>query len=222
MLRGCIHGRVLLSMEKLIFSSITWDILEQKLGIVEIPRQVLFENVPAVQPSPTLVESIRRGRQARLINERDRAYRLISPVLLELEQLRLNRISILPEVPLEIDASIQLSGTPDFLISGSGTHQVVPIAAIIEAKREDIEAGLPQCVAELYVAYLLNEHRLNSIYGCVTTGDNWKFVRFEGQTKHVIVDRTTMYIAELSTLLSAFCSVIDTALEGLARSAQKV
>jgi hypothetical protein len=40
--------------------------------------------------------------------------------------------------------------------AGNVRAKVIPIVTIVEAKHEDIEGGLPVCVAELYAAYLLN------------------------------------------------------------------
>ncbi|BAZ06525.1 hypothetical protein [Calothrix sp. NIES-3974] len=59
-----------------------------------------------------------------------------------------------------------------------------PVITIVEAKREDLNAGLGQCVAEMIAAQRFNEQNQKSIpiiYGAVTTGDRWKFLRLEHQ-----------------------------------------
>jgi hypothetical protein len=150
--------------EKLTVSAMTWDILEERYHIREAPRQSLIVGAPPVAASAALIEYLRRARSARLINERARAYYLIHPVLAELEVLRPGEVFPLPEVSLQIESAEGLCGTPDFILSGSGTHKVVPIMVVEEAKREDIEAGLPQCAAELYAAYLLNGGRPSELY----------------------------------------------------------
>ncbi len=55
-----------------------------------------------------------------------------------MEALRPGQISTLPEVRLEVKGLEGLSGFPDFLISGSVVHKIVPIISIIEAKKDDI------------------------------------------------------------------------------------
>lgn len=190
------------------FKDVTWELLEERFGIQEAPRRLLFEGVEAVSPSITLVENLRRGKRSRLINERDRTYRLVSPVLQELEVLRANQVVLLPEIAIEADG---LGGNPDFIISGSTTHKILPILSIIEAKREDLEAGLPQCIAALHTAQRLNGGTPEPIYGCVTAGDDWRFVSLYGQRKRVVVDSELYYIADIATLLGVLCQIIDRA-----------
>jgi hypothetical protein len=194
----------------------TWDILEQKHGVEEVPREPFFKDVQMIDPSPTLQEVLRRGRRSRLINERAKATRLVDPVLSELEMLRPGKIATLPEVRMSIKSVEGLSGCPDFLISGSMVHKIVPIVAIIEAKKDDIDEGLPQCAVELLVAHLVNQGRLQPIYGCVTTGDDWQFLRLFGDKKRVQVDQDLYYINDLPRLLGVLCNIVDTSLAALA------
>lgn len=191
----------------------TWDLLEEKYGIREVAREPFFdETIAGIDPSPTLREILRRARRSRLINERAKATRMVDPVLAELETLRQGKIATLPEVLLQVKGVEGLSGCPDFLISGSVLHKIVPIIAIIEAKKDDIDEGLAQCIAELYVAYLLNKGKLRQIYGCVTTGDEWQFLRLDGEIKAAQVDENRYYINELPRLLGVLCHIVDGAL----------
>ena len=54
--------------DKLTFSTMTWEILEEKYGILPTLDRVLFEGCAPVEPTPTLVECLRRGRRSRLAN----------------------------------------------------------------------------------------------------------------------------------------------------------
>src|SRR5437868_11661734 len=98
--------------EKLTFSSMTWDLLEEKYGIIYTINHVLFDGCAPVEPSPTLSENLRRGRRLRLANERAKAYRLIDPVLTELDTLRYGQISTIPEVYMEAPGKEGLCGLP--------------------------------------------------------------------------------------------------------------
>ena len=54
------------------------------------------------------------------------------------------------------------------------------MAVIIEAKNENIIAGLGQCIAAMVAAQIFNQRSGNdeaSLYGAVTTGTNWKFIK---------------------------------------------
>ena len=201
--------------DKLTFSSMTWDILEERYGLRELPSQSLLSGAPPVPPSDVLQKNLRRARRSRLINERARAYRLIDPVISELEDLRAGKISSLPEMPMAAPGVEGLCGTPDFIISGSTTHKFIPIISIVEAKKDDIDVGMPQCAAELYASYLLNGERPERLYGCVTTGRDWQFLCLHGPSKQVQADLTMYYIVELPKLLGVFCHIVDTTLAAL-------
>ena len=53
----------------------------------------------------------------------------------------------------------------------------------VEAKRQDFEKGITQCLAEMVAARMFNErrgHPIEKVYGCVTTGDVWRFLVLHG------------------------------------------
>ena len=200
--------------DKLTFGEITWDILEEKYGI-RLRDTLLFEGCSVVDPSPTLLENIRRARHVRLANERARAHRLVDPVLAELEVHYDGRISTIPEMYLEVKDMEGLSGIPDFIISAGSRNKVVPIVAIVEAKKDDVDSGLPQCAAELYATYLLDKGVPSRLYGGVTNGWDWQFLRFDGIEKRVEVDRNTYFTYELPPLLGVLRRIIDESLAAL-------
>jgi hypothetical protein len=202
--------------EKLTFRDMTFEILESRYGIREGRRRILFEGgLPEITPSATLVENLRRARSAVMVNERSRAYRLVAPVLSELEEQRRGKIMTFPEVSLEAEGVEGLRGNPDFIISGSLTPRLVPIVAIVEAKKDDTEPGLPQCIAELYASYLINRNRPGTIHGCVTTGYDWQFVQLDGGKKIAHVDTEVYLIAEPAKLLGVLGHIVDAALAEL-------
>jgi hypothetical protein len=56
---------------------------------------------------------------------------------------------------------------------------------VVEAKKEDLNGGLGQCVAQMIAAQRFNEQNNQSvpiIFGTVTTGDRWKFLKLESNT----------------------------------------
>jgi hypothetical protein len=203
-------------MEKLSFRWMTFEILEARYGIREGERGILFPGgIEPVAPSLVLTETLARGKRVIMPNERARAYRLISPVLSEVETLRPGKVVALPEISIEVHDVEGLCGNPDFILSASMSSRVVPIAAIVEAKKDDTEPGLPQCVAELYAAYLLNHERPEQLYGCVTTGFDWHFIRFEGAEKVAYVDTEIYLLSDLARLLGVFRHIVDATLAAL-------
>jgi transketolase C-terminal domain/subunit len=65
-----------------------------------------------------------------------------------------------------------------------------PIIAVVEAKNENINGGLGQCIAEMVAAHIFNVAENNSsiknVYGVVTTGTAWKFLKMDGA--NVVID----------------------------------
>lgn len=79
----------------------------------------------------------------------------------------------------------------------------------MEAKKENINAGLGQCVAEMLAAQLFNERADNvikTIFGVVTTGTAWKFLKLTGQI--VEVDLSEYYLNNANKILGILASFI--------------
>ncbi len=56
---------------------------------------------------------------------------------------------------------------------------------LVEAKNENMIAGIPQAIAEMIAARRFNEAAgtpIDPIYGVVTTGLLWRFLKLEGDT----------------------------------------
>ncbi|MEG4234099.1 hypothetical protein QUA40_18630, partial [Microcoleus sp. Pol11C3] len=115
-----------------------------------------------------------------------------------------DRISLFSGVDFTVDSDLGLNGSCDFLISRSVEFLIVsaPTILIVEAKKENINAGLGQCVAEMYAAQLFNEregNQVSRIYGVVTTGEIWKFLMLEGQS--VQIDLLEYFLNQVDKIL---------------------
>jgi hypothetical protein len=104
-----------------------------------------------------------------------------------------------------------LLGECDFILSLSEPvpRLRAPIVTIVEAKKNDIEAGLGQCVAQMVAARDYNEREkagIAVVYGCVTTGEAWQFLRVEGTD--VIIDRARVYIDNVGLILGVFGAIV--------------
>jgi hypothetical protein len=116
---------------------------------------------------------------------------------------------------LEVRDVEGLSGTPDFVLSAGALSKVLPIVAIVDARKDDVDAGLPQCAAEVYAAYLLHKgvsRAPRRVYGCVTTGTDWKFLYFDRDAAEIVVDRSIYFLNDLPCLLGVFRGIIDVSL----------
>jgi hypothetical protein len=55
---------------------------------------------------------------------------------------------------------------------------------LVEAKKEDLKPALGQCLAEMVAAQRFNASQnqdITTIYGVVTSGTVWRFLKLEGQ-----------------------------------------
>lgn len=111
-----------------------------------------------------------------LASETSRREVLISQVLLQLVQYTKSQLRI--EYPIKINE--QLQGYLDYLLR-SKTELLV-----IEAKREDLDYGFTQLLAEMIALDHWDRTPEQSIIlGVVTTGTVWKFGRLHRETKQI-------------------------------------
>jgi ribosomal protein L9 len=78
----------------------------------------------------------------------------------------------------------------------------VPVVVIIGAKNENIKGELGQCAAAMLAAQLFNQqegNEIRKIYGAVTTGDIWKFLKLE--ENDIFIDLSNYYIKEIDKIL---------------------
>ena len=83
-----------------------------------------------------------------------------------------------------------------------------PVFAAVEAKRDDLVPGLGQCAAELVAIRIFNEtkgHPLSAVYGCSTSGGNWRFLKLEGDT--LFIDKTEYHLRDLPIILGILVSI---------------
>ena len=131
---------------------------------------------------------------------------------MDIERRNHDRFTIFSGKSFDVDRSKGLNGECDFILSkGQPTRLIqAPIFALVEAKKQDIDIGLGQCVAQMIGAQLFNQRKhqpINVIYGCVTTGDRWQFLKLEQQ--ELIIDRIEHSLANnLPDILGFFQLVL--------------
>ncbi|MBD6618616.1 hypothetical protein FNW02_23000 [Komarekiella sp. 'clone 1'] len=169
----------------------------------------LFVTVAGVQPSELLKRLLDENLTlATAINsEKARSEFLIAPILSEVRRQLNYRISLFSGTEFNVDPAQGLSGFCDFILSASGEQYFisVPVVTIIEAKNENIVAGLGQCTATMLAAQIFNQRAGNNIeliYGVVTSGTNWRFLTLEQNV--VYIDSVEYYIKEVDKILGIF------------------
>ncbi len=173
----------------------------------------LFPTIKPVEPSDLLVTILEENLPlATAINtEKARGELIIFPVLLEVKRRIDFQISVFSGKEFNVDVERGLNGNPDFLISRSREQFFItaPVMTLVEAKNQDINSGLGQCGAEMIAAQIYNAKNNNAIdviYGCVTTGALWRFLRLENKTLYI--DRVEIPLEPVERLLGIFLQIV--------------
>ena len=84
-----------------------------------------------------------------------------APVLVEVRRQSQRRISLFSWVECTVDVAQGLHGVCDFLLSLSPLQLTIqaPVVAVVEAKNENMKAGIAQCTAEMLAAQKFNTLR---------------------------------------------------------------
>ena len=175
----------------------------KNLGL-ELKYRTFIHNIPTVEASDYLKVVLNTNLQQPLFTEKAKSEFIIAPILFEIARQNRDKISFFSGHNLDIDKSLGLKGFCDFLYTRVPESTMIeqPIFCIAEAKNDNLEKGVPQCIAEMYAARIANERENKSIdviYGCVTTGHFWQFLKLEGST--AFQDTNIYGLAELPQIL---------------------
>lgn len=191
------------------FEDFTLEAVETDLGVTTRPGAV-FPDLPAVAGPPWLADTLARGMELALVSEKARSEFIVAPILLAVRELSGGRISILSGQGMNVDPARGLSGECDFILAASDPlpRLRAPLLTMVEAKQNDIESGLGQCIAQMVAAQMFNERAGQSVpvYGCVTSGENWQFLRLDGTT--VRMDPARRYINDVGSVLAALLAAV--------------
>jgi hypothetical protein len=83
---------------------------------------------------------------------------------------------------------------------------------VVEAKKNDVEVGLGQCIAQMIAARKFNDaagRATAPVYGCVTTGETWQFLRLAERT--ALLNRDRYYLDNVSGILGIFQAIYQDA-----------
>jgi hypothetical protein len=188
------------------------------LRLIEQAEPVVAKT--AVTPSAYIEETLKRNfRIAQTVStEKIRSELIIAPILMELVVLMDNQIALFSGNDFTVDSTAGLNGWVDFLISLSPEQLEIeaPVAIIVEAKKEELNVGIPQCIATMVAADRFNKARENAIspiYGAVTTGTFWRFLALEGDT--VTIDFNDCYVSPVENILGTLVSMVNRQPAGL-------
>jgi hypothetical protein len=196
------------------YNQLTLEIVEQELGITLSETMGLFAQIPEIEYSNFLKECLTEFVPLALaINTgKSRSELIIMPILVELRKHFKSQISLFSGKEFNVAPERGLTGFCDFLISLSPEQLLIkaPIVTLVEAKNDNIQSGLGQCIAEMVAAQLFNQQHntlIQTVYGCVTTGTNWKFMQLQETT--VEIDLNEYFLNDIGKILGILSHFLE-------------
>jgi hypothetical protein len=161
-------------VKKKNFSSFTYAEAFKYLKIKKIhPWQ--FETTP-VEPSTFFHERLKRMAEVFDLQSYEESKKLMIDAICEEVLQEFKYLKLWKGAPLADDKT---SGYVDYLMAERKAYLEAPFLCIVEAKKDDFEQGLAQCLPEMK-ACRYNHQKLGQdleIYGIVTNGEGWQFYK---------------------------------------------
>jgi hypothetical protein len=183
----------------------TLEKIKNDFQLTIIEKNDLFKNIPQIKVSDFLKETLKYNIPLAIAHntEKSRSELIVSPILLEAHKQQ-KKFSFFSGVKFNVDRKKGLAGFCDFIISRSEEMLFItaPVVMLVEAKNDNIKSGLGQCVAEMIAAQIFNNQENNaitSIFGVVTTGTNWQFLKLTDKT--VEIDLTEYYLHDIEKII---------------------
>ncbi|NET60363.1 MAG: hypothetical protein F6K47_30730 [Symploca sp. SIO2E6] len=195
------------------YSQFTLEDIQREFDIAVVEEVGIFAEVPEVTYSDFLAETLRYNTPLALAiaTEKAKSEAIILPILIELKKQLQNQISIFSGKEFNVDQERNLTGFCDFLISLSASQLTIaaPVTILVEAKNDNLNSGLSQCMAEMIAAQIFNQARgkgIATIYGGVTTGSLWQFMRLTD--KKIEVDLDEFFLKNVGKILGILHSFV--------------
>lgn len=198
------------------YSEFTLASVKKAFQLTIIEKAGIFASLPAQKCSPYLAETLEYNTPLALASntEKARSELIITPILLEARK-QLSAFNFFSGVKFDIDETQGLNGFCDYIISGAEEKLFIaaPVLMMVEAKNENIMSGLGQCIAEMIAAQIFNKQENNlelPIYGTVTTGTNWQFLKLTAQC--VEIDLSEYYLHDIGKILGFMAQSLPSAM----------
>ena len=193
------------------YTEFTLELVESRFGLTVVPGAAFAESAPLPVPA-WLADQLARGRaMATLASEKARSEFLVAPLLLACRELVAGPLSLYSGQRLDVDTPLQLTGECDHILALTPPvpRLRAPLVCVLEAKRGEIEPGLGQCAAQMVAARLFNERAGDEsypVYGVVTTGEAWQFLKLDGPT--VSLHPARLFIDNVGGILAALQQIL--------------
>ena len=196
------------------YSNFTLDTAQEAFDLEEIDAAGIFAGFESVVPSELLTAVLARNipLATAIGTEKAKSEMIVADVLVELREQMERRISLFSGIDFNVDPENGLAGVCDFVVSLSPRQFSLkaPVIILVEAKNDNLESGLGQCVAEMVAAQRFNAEKGNNIsctYGATTSGTEWRFLKLKG--KQLYIDMSVYQIERCDKILGILASMVD-------------
>jgi hypothetical protein len=189
-------------VKKRNFSSFRYADAFKQLGLVELLPWFLEFDV--YQPSDFFRERLSRLQATFDLQNCEDSKKLLIDAVCEEALYGLSALKIWKGADLESDT---LTGFADYLVAGRRAYLEAPFLCVVEAKKDDFDQGLAQCLVEMQACQWCNRQvgQMSDVFGVVTNGEGWKFywLTIEG-----VVYGTMLYgMQDVADVLGALRSI---------------
>ncbi len=170
------------------YSSFTLAKVKKEFGLSTVEAGRFLPTIEPIAPSSRLQAMLEDLPWAIAVgSEKAKSEGIIYPILQEVRRIAQQPVSLFSGREFTVDADKGLNGYVDYLLSRSPEQLEIeaPVIIVGEAKRDNLNEGLGQCIAEMVAAQLFNQaNQVNipTIYGAVSNGTQWRFLKLVGST----------------------------------------
>lgn len=196
------------------YSNFTLEAACKAFELEKVEAAGIFQKIAPVAPSPLLTAVLERNVPLAFAigTEKAKSELIVAVVLVELREHFEGRISFFSGIDFNVNTEEGLTGVCDFLVSLSHGqfYLEAPALILVEAKKDDLTAGLGQCVAEMVAAQRFNAEAGNDIacvYGSITSGMDWLFLKLAG--KQLYIDMRAYQITQCDKILGILAGMVD-------------
>ncbi|BAZ12353.1 hypothetical protein NIES4071_41830 [Calothrix sp. NIES-4071] len=196
------------------YSDFTFIEVLNKFGLTREERSGVFSQAAEIEPTDFFKTGFNRTYRLLGVSgtEKLRSEGIVYPLLSDLNEVIQAPVLVLSGIEFNIDPARGLNGRCDFLLSKSDELLEVrsPVVVVVEAKKEDIRGGIGQCLASMIAAQIFNSNNgdnINTIYGSVTSGTNWLFLKLEGSK--VTIDLDEYFIDKPNKILGILAQAFN-------------
>lgn len=184
------------------------------LGLTDLlPWQV--EATPVI-PSAFFQERLMRLQRHFDLESGEEAKKLLIDAICDEALEGIEGVKVWKAAALEGENAI---GIADYLIAENKRYLEAPFVCVVEAKKDDFEQGLAQCLVEMDACRWSNQQagRTIEVFGIVTNGEGWKFYQLD--TDQLVYETLLYSLQNLEGLLGVLQSIFRRCQENLASPA---